>query len=378
MKKICFITTTSLTLKTFVVDTAKYLHEHGEYDITFICDHNEAFARELPEYINFTPVAMSRGVNLSGFSSICKFIKIFREEKFDIVQYSTPNASLYASIAAKVSKVPQRLYCQWGIRYVGFDGMARKLFKALEKLVCANSTAVRAVSPMNMVFAVAEGLYHKEKAKVLGKGGTIGVDLAEYPLAMKSEWRDEIRQKYDIAAPVVFGFAGRLSRDKGGNELLAAFKALSAQRNDVALLIVGPNEAGNDVDAKLLAWAKQSKQVTFTGMVSKIDMPKHYAAMNVLVHPTYREGFGMVLQEAAAMEIAVLTTRIPGASEVLVDGESCLLCEAKDYKDLKKYMEQLADPSTAARLAVNARKYTEKNYERSIMLRHQFEDYESM
>lgn len=378
MKKICFITTVSLTLKTFVVDTARFLHEHGDYDITFICDNDEAFVKSLPEYIKFIPVAMSRGVNLSGFASLKEFIKIFKEQKFDIVQYSTPNASLYASIAAKIAKVPVRLYCQWGIRYVGFEGTSRKIFKAIEKFVCMNSTAIRAVSPMNKAFAVAEGLYREDKAKVLGKGGTIGVDLTEYPLDQKTTWREEIRRKYGIEANFVFGFSGRLSRDKGGNELLTTFRNLAETRHDIALLIVGPDEAGKDVDTELLSWAKQSKQVVFTGMIPKVEMPKYYAAMDALVHPTYREGFGMVLQEAAAMELAVLTTKIPGASEVLVDGASCLLCKPRDAEDLQKHMEKLCDPKLANELAYNARKYAEANYERSIMLRQQFEDYEKM
>ena len=56
MKKICFVTTVSMTLKSFVLELAKYLHETGEYDITFICNVDEQFQRELPEYIRLIPV----------------------------------------------------------------------------------------------------------------------------------------------------------------------------------------------------------------------------------------------------------------------------------------------------------------------------------
>ena len=100
MKKICFITTVSLTMKAFVVESAKYLHNEGGYDITLICNDDKEFSDSLPDYIKFIPVSMARGVDLSVFSSIIDFIKIFKKEKFDLVQFSTPNASLAASIAA--------------------------------------------------------------------------------------------------------------------------------------------------------------------------------------------------------------------------------------------------------------------------------------
>lgn len=185
MKKVCMITTVSLTLKVFVVETAKYLHKQCGYDVTLICDNDEEFKISLPNYIHYIPVHMARGVDISGIKSIVDFIKIFRNEKFDMVQYSTPNAACYASIAARIAKVPVRLYCQWGIRYVGMDGVSRKIFKVIEKVVCRNSTDIRAVSPMNKAFAVSEGLYPEERAIVVGKGGTIGVDMQRYEISKK-------------------------------------------------------------------------------------------------------------------------------------------------------------------------------------------------
>ena len=102
MKKICFVTTVSITMKSFVVETAKHLHEQCGYDVTLICSPDEAFEKSLPEYLHFIPVDMPRGADLSGFKSVKVFRKIIREQRFDMVQYSTPNASCYASIAAKL------------------------------------------------------------------------------------------------------------------------------------------------------------------------------------------------------------------------------------------------------------------------------------
>ena len=60
-----------------------------------------------------------------------------------MVQYSTPNASLYAFIASKACRIPVRLYCQWGMVYVSRTGIKRKIFKSMEKLICKKSTNVQ-------------------------------------------------------------------------------------------------------------------------------------------------------------------------------------------------------------------------------------------
>lgn len=380
MKKVCMITTVSLTLKVFVVETAKYLHKQCGYDVTLICDNDEEFKKSLPNYIHYIPVHMARGVDITGVKSIVDFIKVFREEKFDMVQYSTPNAACYASIAAKIAKVPVRLYCQWGIRYVGMSGISRKIFKAIEKLVCRNSTDIRAVSPMNKAFAVSEGLYPEEKAVVVGKGGTIGVDMKRYDISKKADYRSAIRKQYGISNEAfVYGFAGRVSADKGCTELMTAFRKIAESEPDAKLLIVGPMEDGCGVPAEILEWARKSNQVVMTGMIDGSKMNEYYSAMDVLVHPTYREGFGMVLQEAGALGIAMITTKIPGASEVMEEGISCLLVEPKNISELESAMKKLiTDREYSKKIGQAAYERTKQYYDRPIMLENQKADYEEL
>ena len=377
MKKICFITTVSITLKSFVVETAKYLHNECGYDVTLICDNDEEFASVLPEYIHYIPVHMSRGIDLSGFASVLKFYKVFRKEKFDLIQYSTPNAACYASIASFLARVPIRLYAQWGIRYIGLSGKGRQIFKLIEKIVCKLSTHIRSVSPMNLQFAVSEGLYPKTKAKVIGNGGTIGVDMANYDINKKAEWRNEIRSKYNISdKDFVFGFAGRVSADKGCTELLTAFRNIAETNQNAKLLIVGPLEDNCGISQELIQWAKNSDNVALTGMVPNKDMKIYYSAMDILVHPTYREGFGMVIQEAGALAVPVITTKIPGASEVMVDGVSCLLVEPKSVDELQMAMTALLNNTEKAKeLGLGAYNRTKELYDRPIMLENQRKEY---
>ena len=231
-----------------------------------------------------------------------------------------------------------------------------------------------------MKFAIDEKLYKQEKAQVVGNGGTIGVDMQVYDIQRKGEWRKEIRKRYDISKDAfVFGFVGRISADKGCGELLTSFKEICQENENVKLLIVGPIEEDCGVDTGLLEWAKNSDRVVFTGRVNNADMKAYYAALDMLVHPTYREGFGMVIQEAGALAVPVITTKIPGASEVMVENESCLLVEPKNFKCLQEAMRTSCNQlERTVELGQNAYERTAKLYERQIMLKNQGRAYERL
>ena len=376
-KKVCFVSTVSITMKCFILPIACELASEG-IEVTLICNNDQDLMKLCKENkINYYPVPMGRGINVSGFKAIKTLRLFFLSRDFDVVQYCTPNASFYASVAAKQARVPIRLYCQWGIRYVGLNGIGRIVFKQIEKTICRYSTNIRAVSKLNKAFAVSEGLYKSEKALVIGNGGTVGVDLTIFDINKKEELNQKNRQLLNIPNDAfVYGFCGRLSKDKGSNELLSAFKNISEDNKDVFLLIVGDVENVSNIDKKLFNWAKTSRQVVFAGNVSRNNINGYYSLMNVLVHPTYREGFGMVIQEAGAYGVPCITTNIPGASEVMVDGESCILVDVKNNASLEKSMREIAsDKELLKRLGEKAYERTILFYSRKVMLQNQKKDY---
>lgn len=376
-KKVCFVSTTAVTMKCFIIPIACELAKE-RLDVTLICNHDESMKSLCSQSgIHYYPVRMGRGIDASGIRAIGEIRRFLKSERFDLVQYCTPNAACYTSIAAKQAKVPIRIYCQWGIRYVGFSGMSRKIFKLIEKTVCRLSTDIRAVSWKNKEFAVSEGLYKADKAQVVGNGGTIGVDMKLFDMNKKAGFSAEIRTEYSIPEKAfVYGFCGRLSRDKGSNELLRAFKKISEHYHNAFLLVVGDIEMNTGIDEELFNWAKSSDSVIFTGIIPEDEVYRYYAPMDVLVHPTYREGFGMVIQEAGAYGIPCITTDIPGASEVMVDGESCLLVDVKDAASLENAMTHLiVDKSRLKRLGDAAYQRTKALYDRPVMIGYQKKDY---
>lgn len=335
--KICYVTTIPATIQSFILPLAEYLHENTDWDISFICSDDEKFEKSLPEYINFYPVHMERGISVAGVKAMCQIKKILKKEKFDMVQYSTPNASLYTAMAAKSAKIPIRLYCQWGIAYVGFNGLKREIFKTVEKFVCGLSTYVQPDSKSNLNFARSEGLYSEKKSSVIWNGSACGVSLDKFNIQRKNEYRSYIREKYNIGRNTfVYIFIGRVTRDKGINELLSAFKKLN---DDSVLFLIGKNEVDTSVNRELYDWSLENKNIIYTGNVD--DVERYLSASDCYVLPSYREGFGMSVIEAEAMGVPVIVTDIPGPVDAVIDNKTGLLVKKADENSLLDAMKKI-------------------------------------
>ena len=378
MIKLCFVTTISLTLKTFVMKTAEFLHENGDFDITFICDYDEEFEKLLPEYIHYIPVSMKRGVCISGLKSLLDLISIFRREKFDLVQYSTPNASLYAAVAARIVGVPVRLYCQWGIVYVGFEGLKRWIFKQIEKLVCRLSTFIEPDSFGNLNFSIAEGLYSKEKSGVIWNGSASGVDLVKFDFTQKDTWRREIRNNYHISDDeFVIGFVGRINKDKGINELFAACRNLFERKTHASLMLVGAVECGEMLDLNLYQWSQNCQRVIYCGRTNEVE--KFLSAMDIFVLPSYREGFGTVVIEAEAMGLPVVVSDIPGPTDAMQRDVTGLCVPVKNVDELEAAILRLwEDKEFFAQCAENARTFAKDKFEQKELFYRILEDRRKM
>lgn len=337
MKKICAVTTVDITQRNFVIPAMRHLKANG-WDVTIVCNMSPEFMRDYGDEFRLVNVPFHRGVSLKDMLLMpLRMIRFFRRESFDMVQYATPNASLYCSVAARLAGVKHRVYCQWGIRYVGCRQPLRTLLKTFEKLTCACSTHIRPASWKNLHFAVGEGLYKSSKAKAIGQGGTVGVDTEVFDIAKKNERKTAVLAEYPrLRGKTVFAFVGRLNRDKGVFELLEAFDMLQRTYAGTALLLIG-NFEGSLPDRFAHIW--NSDRIVKTGWTD--DVAKYLSAADVLVHPSHREGFSMVIQQAMALGLPVITTDIPGPSEVVENGVSAILAEPCSAGSLFAAMERL-------------------------------------
>lgn len=370
-KKICFVTTISGTAEAFLMDFSRYLVEKHHYDVTFICGYDPNFETHLTNGMHYIPISIKRGISFDGLSVIRQLVKIFKREKFDIVQYATPNASLYASIAAKMAGVKHRLYTHWGSRYMGYKGgFSRFVFKTLEKTVCKNSTIIETESFSLMEYSIKDGLYPREKVSVIWNGSACGVKLENYQLDKRTKWRTEIRKQYGIPEDcVVFGWCGRITRDKGHNELFEAFRELNKTNKSARLLMVGRYDNVETIDKQLLEWAQACPEVIFTGPVPSNMVPNMYSAIDVFCSLSYREGFGLVVIEAAAMGLPGIVTDVPGQVDTIEPHVTGISVHDHDVKTVVDAMNFYIDnPDKLKEMGVAARKQVEEKYDMMTLL----------
>lgn len=379
MKKICIVTTVSSSIDNWfkpIFDDYKNLG----VSVTVACNMSEDYEKTLNEkypYIKTKSFPFPRGTSILGsIKSITLLKRFLKEEKFDYIQYHTPNAAFYTSIAAKRARIPIRVYGQWGIRYTSFSGIKRFIFKAIEKNTCKNSTHVKAQSFKNRQYNIDEGLCPAEKVDVIGIGGTIGVDFSEFDISKKGEYRIQTRKKLGLEDnDFLFGYIGRIHRDKGLNELIEAFSSVE----NAKLVLIGDLDKNYPPKQENLEKMKENKDIIYVDRIPRTEVAKYMSAFDVLVHPTYREGFGHVIQEAMTMALPVITTDIPGPSEVVENDISGILVPAKDSAALANEMKKIImDGERRERYSVNARVRAERFFEQSIMVGHMMENYRKM
>lgn len=374
--KLCALTTISKTMDWFIVDSMRNLAQNG-YEITLVSNMEPGFAERNRDYATCLHLPMSRGAGVADLFTKPFFLwKYFRQHRFDIIYYTSPNVSLYASLAGWLAGVKFRVYSQCGLRYVAFQGIKRVIFKWVEKLTCMFSTHVRGQSPLNRQFAIDEGLCSAEKISVVGIGGTIGVNLCQCDAIDIPTEKKSRRCQYGVAeSAFVYGYVGRINADKGINELIKAFLQVHAQHKNTHLVLVGMMDDANPITEENLKTAQTHPAITFTGNVPPSEVYNHMAMFDALTHPTYREGFGKVLQEAMGMHLPIITTNVPGPSEVVENGVSGLLVEAKSACDLACKMQMVyADGDVRRKMAKNARARAERYFDRPIMLQNILED----
>jgi len=358
-KKVCFVATLELSVRVFLVHHMRLLQD--EYDLSVIVNTgNTLFLEPLEIGAEVIPVQIERSISPArDFRSLLDLYRIFRREKFDIVHSIMPKSGLLSMLAGFFARVPVRVHTFTGQVWKNDRGSKRFLLKCADKLIALCATRILVDSPSQRRFIIDEGIVSSNKSSVIGSGSMCGVDMERF--SFDSNVRKEIRDEYGIADnDIVFLYLGRLKKDKGVLDLARAFRTLHKKFPHVHLFIVGPDE-DNITDEIMEICAGCSDRVHVQGF---IDQPeKCFSAADVFCLPSYREGFGLVIAEAAAVGLPSIGSRIYGITDIVFEGVTGALFEPGAHHELMQKMARFVeDPSLIRTMGEKARLNVLQNY----------------
>ena len=352
MKRICVVVSSEMTIKAFLVDQLRALS--SQHQVSVVANaKDDTFLAGLGIAAEAIPIAIIRKIAvLRDLKALWFLWRLFRAHRFDAVHSVTPKAGLLAMVAAAMAGVPNRTHMFTGQVWATRTGAFRHMLKSIDWLIARLATRVLADSQSQREFLIDEGVVSRERISVLGAGSISGVDLSRFK--PDSEARDSVRSELHLPkSSLVLLYVGRLNKDKGVLDLAEAFMAVSRRFPSLYLLLVGQDEEAMVPRFKAICapCLNQLRFVAFT------PAPERYmAASDALCLPSYREGFGSVIIEAAAAGLPAMASRIYGITDAVVDGETGILYEPRNPIQIAQVIERLAsEPRLMKAMAESAR-----------------------
>lgn len=353
----------------FIGDQFAFFKENGDYEMHLICSTGndiEVFCDK--NNVHYYPVKIERRPSpINDLKALWQIYKYIRHNKIDIVISHQEKSRLLGTVAAWLNRVPVRIIYAHGVLLDTMHGLRRKFFLAEGKLVSKLAHKIVCVSPSVMARRVEIGMDKPYKQVLIGKGTCNGIDTINKFNSdlVNTEERQAIRQFLGIKKEdFIVGFCGRIVRDKGIIELSKAIEVLSQRHPEktIKLLVIGEFEKRDAVPSETSEFLKNSPLVKFTGRVPYDEVQKYYTPMNVLVLPSYREGFGLVTTEAGAMGIPAIVSRSTGCVDSIIEGETGVYCDI-DPNDIADKIELFFNEDYAVEMGRKARLFVRENFE---------------
>lgn len=327
----------------------------------------ENFCRE--ERCMFIPINIKRDISVFyDMITLLQIIIVLGKLKPDIVNLGTPKISLLGMVASYILKVEKRIYTCRGFRFEHEKGLKRYILKFIEKIIARLSHKIICISNSVLQLGLDESIFSKEKAIVINYGSSNGIDLKLFKKEnIEFESLRQLKEQHGLESKFIFGFIGRLIDRKGIKELYEAFSNLSKEYPNICLLIIGPIETNQVSNEDLINKYKWNENILLLGKINQEKLPKYIALMDVFVLPSWWEGFGNVLIQAASMGKAVISTNATGTKDAVKDGYNGILVSPKNSLELLSAMESmLKDDNLRHRFGINGETWV-KNFDRESL-----------
>ncbi len=288
--------------------------------------------------VKFVDIDINRKTSLiSDCLALIALCRFFLSYKPDIVHSIMPKAGLLTALAGVICRVPIRIHTFTGQTWVAREGLARYFYYMLDRLINSLNTVCLADSFSQSAFLLDNKISNSgQLLPVLSKGSLSGVDVTRFNLSSLTEPANQLRANLGIGKEhFVFAFIARKTHDKGAVDVLKAFSSVSAASKGARLLFVGPDEDG-EIERLHKTNPELFVNVIDVGHVSNHEV--YLAITDVLCLPSYREGFGSIVIDAAAMGVPTIGSCIPGLTDSVVDKQTGMLFSAGNLDEMIKLM----------------------------------------
>lgn len=372
MKQILHVFSILGTAEAFFDGQFNYLGKFGLSLHLIACpsENYEAFCQR--NNIKYSVIEISRSISplkdIKAVIAICNYIQ---KEKIDIVVGHTPKGALVSMVASFIMRVPRRIYYRHGLIYTTKSGLARFILKSVEKLISSLSTQIISVSPSVAALCVKDKINTPEKQQLIGKGTCGGIDTNNKfnPATIDQTKIEKLREDFKIQNDdFVVGFAGRLCKDKGIEELVDGFNLLLKKypEKKLILLLVGNEDVRDKLKPSIIDEINSNDNIIKTGWVRAEDMKYFYSLMSVFVFPSYREGFGMSVIEASAMEVPVLVSKSHGCIDTIIENKTGLYIDLSAV-GVAEGVSRLFDDDLRMQLGKEGRTWVSENYDQTVL-----------
>ena len=323
----------------------EYFRELG-YELDVVCSASPYLAPYARQHnFGYREIPILRSINpIQDFKSIRQICRYIKDRQVGIVVGHTPKGGLLSMVAAWLMRVPKRVYFRHGLVYQTSSGLKRFILMSVDRLASLLATKIVCVSPSVLEQSIKDKLSSAHKQIVLGKGTCSGVDTQGKfnPQNINPEKMSLLKQKWGIDdSDWIVGYTGRLVRDKGIMELVDAFDLVKANNPRLKLLLVGMFEERDALPQEVQNRIKNDPQIVWTDFQNE-DMEYFYAMMNVYVLMSYREGFPTGTLEAQSMGVPVVTTRVTGCCDSIVEGETGTFV-SREQEELGKVIKAMSE-----------------------------------
>lgn len=379
--KLIRITTIPGSLKGLLRGQLRFMSENG-YEVIGVSSSGEALKEvEINEGVAVVSIEMTRTISpLKDLQALYKLIKFFKKEKPQIVHTHTPKAGLLGMMAAKITRVPNRLHTVAGMPLTVATGNKRRLLDQMERLTYFCATKIYPNSYGLEKIIIDNKYTSKNKLKVIAKGSSNGIDTTQFdPSSVSETSKKRIRKELGINDnDFIFLFVGRIVKDKGINELIKAFSELSSEYPHIHLVLAGRYEMNlNPITLETKSTIELNSRIHPVGFQSEIK--DYFAFADVLTFPSYREGFPNVVMQAAAMQLNSIVSNINGCNEIVKNGENGWIVPVENSDELKNRMEWcINNQAQSKEMGLKSRQIMVADYERNFVWHEILKEYRSL